>query len=252
MATLHINLDELISKKIEEKLDAILDKQLSNIKIDSYLTEKNSPSYESNEDSDGDYCYKDKKPTLSDYIEDEDTKSFDEQYIAEDKKENNTFQEIEPTDNPFMNYLESVTASMKRLLSEQYSHYYGTIEVHTTDEEKKFNNYLKNFSLVDLKSLLNNEKVGKSISDVERQDIEEMFNASQKALDIYYDLVKMILKEKLRNILNINYTENDDTYFEQMLASELWSNIDSTLDVIIMKYNKEIFDYLFGPQYYLG
>lgn len=159
------------------------------------------------------------------------------------------------------NYLQKISDSMKKLLEQEYNHYYGDVKSYIADENKLFNNFINHLTEEDLVMLVDNiniilpsyiklqiqwviDSIPKKWQNPENTN---MYDICRNA---YYDIVKIILKYKYSEIIEIPKS-NDDTYFEQMLIAEFNQNIDIITEIIIKKYNRELFDYLFEKTYYM-
>lgn len=160
-----------------------------------------------------------------------------------------------------LDYLKKVSEGMKKLLEQEYNHYYGDVKSYIADENKLFNNFINHLTEEDLVMLVDNINIILP-SDIKLQiqwvvdsipkkwQNPENTNMYDICRNAYYDIVKIILKYKYSEIIEIPKPD-DDTYFEQMLIAEFNQNIDIITEIIIKKYNRELFDYLFEKTYYM-
>lgn len=160
-----------------------------------------------------------------------------------------------------LNYLQKISDSMKKLLEQEYNHYYGDVQCYVTDENKLFYNFINHLTEEDIVMLIDNinidlpSNVKLQIQWVvdsipKRWQNPENANMYDICRNAYYDILKIILRYKYSEIIEISKPD-DDTYFEQMLIAEFNQNIDIITEIIIKKYNRELFDYLFEKTYYM-
>lgn len=160
-----------------------------------------------------------------------------------------------------LNYLQKISDSMKKLLEQEYNHYYGDVQCYVTDENKLFYNFINHLTEEDIVMLIDNinidlpSNVKLQIQWVvdsipKRWQNPENTNMYDICRNAYYDILKIILRHKYSEIIEISKPD-DDTYFEQMLIAEFNQNIDIITEIIIKKYNRELFDYLFEKTYYM-
>ena len=160
-----------------------------------------------------------------------------------------------------LEYLKRISDSMKKLLEQEYNHYYGDVRSYIADENKLFYNFINHLTEDDLVMLIDNINIDLpsnvklqiqwAIDNIpKRWQNPENTNMYDICKNVYYDIIKIILRYKYSEIIEIPKPD-DDTYFEQMLIAEFNQNIDIITEIIIKKYNRELFDYLFEKTYYM-
>lgn len=224
-------LTEYINKKIEEKIDEMFSVKFNKTaEIKDGLSNINKPF----------------KETLNDFYNGNNLKD-----VKLGPNEKDTFD--------LSKYQQDVSNAMKNLLKQQYNHYYGDITSYTFEDNQLFNDFMNKISRDTLIELFNNIKI--NLDEFDNKGIKMHIEWINSIEDVpscirneYYQIIKMIIREKYSKVLNLKnpaFDKEDKTYFEQMLVSELYQNFDLIIDTIIKKYDKQIFDYLFGQTYYM-
>lgn len=265
-----INLKDYINNKIDERINEYLVKcgivydKTKNID-DYYLKLKTNIDNEYNEIKQIENISK--KSTDENTIKYEPNTNINEKPFKEtlnDFYNGNNLKDVKlgPNENVafnFSKYQEEVSDAMKNLLKQKYNHYYGDITSYTFEDNQLFNTFMNNLNRNTLIELFKNIKI--NLDEFDDKGIKMHIEWISSIEDIpscvrneYYQIVKMIIREKYRKVLNLknpSFDKEDKTYFEQMLVSELHQNFDLIIDTIIKKYDKQIFDYLFGQKYYM-
>lgn len=265
-----INLKDYINNKIDEKINEYFTKfgfvydKTKNID-DYYLKLKTNIDNEYNEIKQIENSSK--KPTDENTIKYEPNTNINEKpfkatlndYFNSNNLKDEKLGPNEKNNFDLTRYQKEVSDTMKNLLKQKYNHYYGDITSYTFEDNQLFNDFMNNISRDTLIELFKNIKINLDDFDDKSikmhvdwiSSIEDMPNLIRNE---YYQIVKIIIREKYRKVLNLKnpaFDKEDKTYFEQMLVSELYQNFDLIIDTIIKKYDKQIFDYLFGQTYYM-
>lgn len=251
MATLHINLEKLITEKLDEKInDAVskaIEKAFSNISFDfisdqNYYTDKNS----SNE------CYKEK------YVEEDKGNKIniiEEQKAREEdiKQEDSTLEEVKRGWVEQMNAYVDIINQMKSQLTEEQLEQISIPKEIVSKKEYLFKLFIDNLTWEQLNLLFkNNDYLNIDIvsEDFEVQKIET-YGFTPK--DIYFKLLKQIITNEANRVYHLSY--NDPTVISSLIVTELYNDYNSRVigfvDDIIDKHHMEIFDEIFGEQFYM-
>lgn len=250
MATLHINLEKIISQKIEEKIEEILGKAFSNICIDSY---EDLPDEKENQDSQADeMCAKKSAAEVFKY---------DVVTPSEDKKESGT---IITADNNLADdiergwvektnaYLYVIEEMKKRLTPEQMEEIATPIS--TTIKEYAFNNFINNLTWDELNDLFKDNKY-LSVCIGEEVNKKALAEYGTTPTDIYYDLLKQIIKNETKNKTELNVTYNPEDILDSIIIREFNKDYNDKVikltDYLIEKYHITIFDDIFGEHWYM-
>ena len=245
MATLHINLEKLITEKLDEKInDAVskaIEKAFSNIVIET------EPTYykESEEECD----------------EQSGENSFKKQYSEEDK--NNKITSIEETNSTLeevkkgwveqMNAYASIIEQMKAQLTQEQLEQISIPKEIVSKKEYLFKLFIDNLTWEQLNLLFkSNDYLNVDIvsEDFEVQKIET-YGFTPK--DIYFKLLKQIITNEANRVYHLSY--NDPTVISSLIVTELYNDYNSRVigfvNDIIDKYHIQIFDEIFGEQFYM-
>ncbi len=246
MATLHINLEKLITEKLDEKInDAVskaIEKAFSNISFDfisdqNYYADKNS----------SDECYKEK------YIEEDKGNKIN---IIEEQKareEDSTLEEVKKGWVEQMNAYVDIINRMKSQLTEEQLEQISIPKEIVSKKEYLFKLFIDNLTWEQLNLLFkNNDYLNIDIvsEDFEVQKIET-YGFTPK--DIYFKLLKQIITNEANRVYHLSY--NDPTVISSLIVTELYNDYNSRVigfvDDIIDKHHMEIFDEIFGEQFYM-
>ncbi len=251
MATLHINLEKLITEKLDEKInDAVskaIEKAFSNISFDfisdqNYYADKNS----------SDECYKEK------YIEEDKGNKIniiEEQKAREEdiKQEDSTLEEVKRGWVEQMNAYVDIINRMKSQLTEEQLEQISIPKEIVSKKEYLFKLFIDNLTWEQLNLLFkNNDYLNIDIvsEDFEVQKIET-YGFTPK--DIYFKLLKQIITNEANRVYHLSY--NDPTVISSLIVTELYNDYNSRVigfvDDIIDKHHMEIFDEIFGEQFYM-
>ena len=246
MATLHINLEKLISKKIEETLDEkinkvindILEDVISNIQFDTI--QDKLP----------------KEPVEGIIVE----KEVQE---LQKKKEEKILEAVDirdPQENKEQGWVEKnnaynyVTDWMKKTMSKEQLEKLA-MPSDMTMKEYNFNKYIKTLSWDELAKLFkNNEYLDISIDESEIL-AKELQAYGTTPTDIYYTLLKQILNKVIHDVIIINNPRKIENWLDNIIVDKFFKNFDSDvlvfIDELIEEKHIEIFDYIFGEGYYM-
>lgn len=245
MATLHINLEKIISKKIEETLDEkiskaindILENVISSIQFD--IAQDSIPEGPvegiTQEEAEKELQKETEKKILEVL---DNTKKKDEERGWVEK--NNAY-----------NY---VTDWMKKTMSEEQLEKLA-MPSDMTMKEYNFNKYIKTLSWDELAKLFkNNEYLAISIDEGEIL-AKELQAYGTTPTDIYYTLLKQILNKVIHDVIIINNPRKIENWLDNVIVDKFFKNFDSDvlvfIDELINEKHMEIFDYIFGEGYYM-
>jgi len=252
MATLHINLEKLITEKLDEKInDAVskaIEKVFSNISFD-FISDQNN--YDDKNSSDE--CYKEK------YIEeDKDNKIniIEEQKAREEdvkQEEDSTLEEVKRGWVEKMNAYVDIINQMKAQLTPQQLEQISMPREIVSKKEYSFKLFIDNLTWDQVNLLFkSNNYLNVDIvsEDFEVQKIET-YGFTPK--DIYFKLLKQIITNEANRVYHLSY--NDPTVISSLIVTELYNDYNSKVivfvDDIIDKHHMEIFDEIFGEQFYM-
>lgn len=242
MATVHINLEQIISEKINDKIEEAvnnaIEKAFSNIVIET------EPQIVENDSTSGDDSCKGKiineeskngvpiGKEFSDKVEDEFKRGWVEK----------------------LNAYKLVIDQMKSQLTNEQLENISISGSNLSIKEYSFKKFLDNLSWEQLNSLFRNNKY-LSI-DIVSDDVNfgqlELYGVAP--IDIYYKLLRQIIYEQVNTLYEIKYVE-DHNVLNDLILNEFYKDFESKkiglTDKIVQKYHIEIFDYLFGAKFYL-
>ena len=252
MATLHINLEKLITEKLDEKInDAVskaIEKAFSNISFDfisdqNYCEDKNS----------SDECYKEK------YIEEDKGNKIDiieEKAREEDIKQegDSTLEEVKKGWVEQMNAYADIINRMKSQLTEEQLEQISIPKEIISKKEYLFKLFIDNLTWEQLNLLFKNNKylnIDIVSEDFEIQKIET-YGFTPK--DIYYKLLRQIITTEVNKVYHLAYSE-ETSFISLFIISEFNDDYNSKVvgfvNDIIDKHHMEIFDEIFGVEFYM-
>lgn len=262
MATVHFNLENLISKKIDEKLEEVvnkaIDRAFSNIIIETEHVE-NIPT--ENENS----CkieVGDEDDSKKVYTEDETAKLIEEnskldftvydplkkEYIKVDESNKDYMPDGVYLGYEVATYLSNIANSMKQFIN-SYNQNKKDEKPELSEYDIAFYDYINNLSWDQLRGLINNNELI-CLDDI--PPIQEIGNP----IDTYYVILKnTLMKYFYDNIEFTNFLELDsakDFYKKkilQLLFSKFNDYIDYVMNYLIINKHRELFDILFGKIY---
>lgn len=256
-----------IEKLVEDKIDAALNDKINQI-VDAAVS-----SILNKEDHI-------KEPKLYDTLNSNNEPEGDEdilitkEYLNENKptkfriynKETNTFEVVsennknEMPDDIYMkyevgSYLSSINQVMNKLRGTNCGPG-GLFCLHPEQNEKEqheetlFYNFINNLTWNDLDALICNN------DNINVNNIPDIVREKTKPTDVYYIIVKNTLNAYIRDVLNINFSEeikswDPENYLKNLLLKELLVSIDGIINNTIFTYNRQIFNALFDRKYYI-
>ena len=246
MATLHINLEKLITEKLDEKInDAVskaIEKAFSNISFD-FIPNEN-------------YNYDEKES-------DESSKenSFKEEFVKDDNnskiipvvEEDSALEEVRRGWVEKMNAYTDIINQMKAQLTQEQLKQISIPKEIVSKKEYLFRLFIDNLSWEQVNLLFkSNNYLNIDIvsEDFEVQKIET-YGFTPK--DIYFKLLKQIITNEANRVYHLSY--NDPTVISSLIVTELYNDYNSRVigfvDDIIDKHHMEIFDEIFGEKFYM-
>jgi hypothetical protein len=246
MATLHINLEKLITEKLDEKInDAVskaIEKAFSNISFD-FIPNEN-------------YNYVEKES-------DESSKenSFKEEFVKDDNnskiipvvEEDSALEEVRRGWVEKMNAYTDIINQMKAQLTKEQLEQISIPKEIVSKKEYLFKLFIGNLSWEQVNLLFkSNNYLNIDIvsEDFEVQKIET-YGFTPK--DIYFKLLKQIITNEANRVYHLSY--NDPTVISSLIVTELYNDYNSRVigfvDDIIDKHHMEIFDEIFGEKFYM-
>jgi len=238
MATIHINLEQIISEKINDKIEEAvnnaIEKAFSNIVIETepQIVEKDSTSSD-------DSCNKGT-------IINEESKNKESENKVEDDFKRGWVEKL--------NAYKLVIDQMKSQLTNEQLENISISGSNLSIKEYSFKKFLDNLTWEQLNSLFRNNKY-LSI-DIVSDDVNfgqlELYGVAP--IDIYYKLLRQIIYEQVNKLYEIKYVE-DHNVLTDLILNEFYKDFESKkiglTDRIVQKYHIEIFDYLFGVKFYM-
>ena len=205
-----------------------------------------------------------------------DTDTFREEYLKEDKpnntkfriynKENNKFEVVSEKNKDKMpddiymkysigSYLSSINQAMNKLrFAGNTPHGLFCLQPEQNEkeqhEETLFYNFINNLTWNDLDALIYNN------DNINVNNIPDIVREKTKPTDVYYIIVKNTLNAYIRDVLNINFSEeikswDPENYLKNLLLKELLVSVDGIINNTIFTYNRQIFNALFDRKYYI-
>ena len=237
MATIHMNLDKIISEKIDAKLteavDKIIEKALSNIVIDNEPDDKNKFT-------EGDFSKKES-------VEEEEVKKKYPEFTDE-------YEDFKKGWVEKSNAYTYVINEMKRALTDDQMKWLATPN-DMSAKEYAFKDYIDNLTWEQLHILFkNNEYFNIDIDseDLNRKQLEA-YGVTPK--DIYYVLFKQIINNVIHKTIVFKQGYDYQNTLERLIVDEFNKDFDNRCieltNNIINNYHIVIFDELFGENFYM-
>ena len=252
MATLHINLEKLITEKLDEKInDAVskaIEKAFSNISFDflsdeNYCEDKNS----------SDECYKEK------YIEEDKGNKInviEEKDREEDIKQegDSTLEEVKRGWVEQMNAYTDIINRMKSQLTEEQLEQISIPKEIISKKEYLFKLFIDNLTWEQLNLLFKNNKYLNIDIVSEDFEIQKIECYGFTPTDIYYKLLRQIITTEVNKVYHLSYSE-EPSFISSFIISEFNDDYNSKVvgfvNDIIDKHHMEIFDEIFGSEFYM-
>ena len=264
MATVHFNLENLISKKIDEKLEEVvnkaIDRAFSNIIIETEHVENiSTEAYENS-------CKVEEEDDCSKKVY---TEAETDKLIEENNKLDFTIYDplkkeyikVNESNKDYMpdgiylgyevaTYLSNIANSMKQFIN-SYNQNKKDEKIQLSEEDIKFYDYINNLTWDQLHELINNNNLI-CLDDI--PPIQEIGNP----IDTYYVVLKNTLmyyfydNVKFTNFLELDSSEDYcKKKILQLLFSKVNDYIDYIMNYLIINKHRELFDILFGSDFYL-
>lgn len=241
MATLHINLEKLITEKLDEKINDVvsnaIEKAFSNISFDfisdqNYCEDKNS----------SDECYKEK------YIEEQ--KASEEDIKQED---NSTLEEVKKGWVEQMNAYVNIINRMKSQLTEEQLAQISIPKEIISKKEYLFNLFIKNLTWEQLNLLFKNNKYLNIDIISEDFEIQKIECYGFTPTDIYYKLLRQIITTEVNKVYRLASCEPSliSSFIFSEFNDDYNSKIVGFVNNIIDKHHMEIFNEIFGAEFYM-
>jgi len=248
MATIHMNLDKIISEKIDAKLteavDKIIEKALSNIVIDIDSPDKKNLKNE------GDYCNCNKQ-----LMEEDSDKKYAEEVKEEIKEEkNDPFEEFKQGWVEKNNAYIYIINTMKKALTENQIKSIA-MPSDMSAKEYAFKTFIDNLTYDQLSDLFRNNKyLNIEIDPMLIHSISLEENGIM-AKDIYYILFKEIINNIIHKTIVFNPNYDYDNTLERLIVDEFYRDFDNKCSElannVINNYHILVFDELFGSDFYM-
>ena len=264
MATLHINLEKLITEKLDAKInDAVskaIEKAFSNISFD-FISDQNYDKEENDESLKKEYLMEEDK-SKKEYLEEDKGNNFTvvEEKVSEkvNEEDNSTFVELKKGWVERMNAYVDIINQMKSQLTEEQLEQITMPKELVSKKEYSFRLFINNLTWEQLNLLFKNNKYLNIDIVSEDFEIQKIECYGFTPTDIYYKLLRQIITSESNKIYNLNYDNpfDNSNLITSLILNELFfdyrSKITEFIDIVINKHHMEIFDEIFGEQFYMN